>query len=324
MQSWLEVLTRESRLRRPLLAAQPRLRARGPSLVDARHWRHLRHLQRCLRGAHRPVPIRQAGRNLGAGGTPREGRGGHTYTVDEVRSLREVPAFADVMTTSIETVLMTGEFAPESFGGVLLSGNAFNFLGVPPVIGRTIQPSDIRPDGEVEPVVVLSFRLWQRLFESSPTALGRTLQLNGRPHTIVGVMPPRFGWYGNNGFWLPLSMKRTDLPGPIPSSGSSRVFPVRSPRNSSALFTFSSPRRSRRRSRRKASRRRCATISTSPSPVVRCSRACSCCSAPSRSCFSSRAPTSQICSWRAGQPERERWPSGCRLAPDASGCCVSC
>ena len=39
---------------------------------------------------------------------------------------------------------MTGEFAPESFGGVLLSGNAFNFLGVPPVVGRTIQPSDIR------------------------------------------------------------------------------------------------------------------------------------------------------------------------------------
>ena len=116
------------------------------------------------------------------------------------------------MTTSIETVLMTGEFAPESFGGVLLSGNAFNFLGVPPVIGRTIQPSDIRPDGEVEPVVVLSFRLWQRLFEGSPTALGRTLQLNGRPHTIVGVMPPRFGWYGNTGFWLPLSMTRTDLP----------------------------------------------------------------------------------------------------------------
>ena len=63
---------------------------------------------------------------------------------------------------------MTGEFSPESFGGVLLSGNAFNFLGVPPVIGRTIQPSDIRPDGQAEPVVVLSHRLWLRLFEGSP------------------------------------------------------------------------------------------------------------------------------------------------------------
>ena len=60
------------------------------------------------------------------------------------------------MATSFETVLMTGEFAPESFGGVLMSGNAFNFLGVPPVVGRTIQPTDIRPDGQAEPVVVLS------------------------------------------------------------------------------------------------------------------------------------------------------------------------
>ena len=141
-----------------------------------------------------------------------DGRGGHTYALDELRPLAEVPAFSDVMATSIETVLMTGEFAPESFGGVLLSGNAFNFLGVPPVVGRTIQPSDIRPDGEAEPVVVLSHRLWLRLFEGNPSAVGRTLRLNGRPHTIVGVMPPRFGWYGSDGFWLPLSPTRRDDP----------------------------------------------------------------------------------------------------------------
>ncbi len=116
------------------------------------------------------------------------------------------------MATSIETVLMTGEFAPESFGGVLLSGNAFNFLGVPPVVGRTLQPTDVRPDGQAEPVVVLSYKLWLRLFEGSPEAVGRTLRLNGRPHTIVGVMPPRFGWYGSEGFWLPLSPTRTDVP----------------------------------------------------------------------------------------------------------------
>src|SRR5919108_5261094 len=63
-----------------------------------------------------------------------DGRGGHVYSLDELRSLSEVPAFADVMSTSMEPVLMTGEFAPESFTGVLLTGNAFNFLGVPPVI----------------------------------------------------------------------------------------------------------------------------------------------------------------------------------------------
>jgi putative ABC transport system permease protein len=141
-----------------------------------------------------------------------DGRGGHGYSLDELRSMAGLPAFSDVMGTSVETVLMTGEFAPESFGGVLLTGNAFNFLGVPPVTGRTIQPTDIRPDGEVEPVVVLSHKLWLRLFDGNPSAVGRTLRLNGRPHTIVGVMPPRFGWYGSEGFWLPLSPTRTDLP----------------------------------------------------------------------------------------------------------------
>src|SRR5262245_3964327 len=105
-----------------------------------------------------------------------EGRGGHVYTLEELPRLKGVPAFADVMATSAETVLMTGEFAPESFGGVLLTGNAFNFLGVPPVIGRTIQPSDIRPDGQAEPVAVLSYRLWMRLFDGDPSALGRTLR----------------------------------------------------------------------------------------------------------------------------------------------------
>jgi predicted permease len=140
-----------------------------------------------------------------------DGRGGHSYTIDELPALRSVPAFGDVMATSYEPVLLTGEFAPETFGGVLLTGNAFNFLGVPPVVGRTLQPSDIRPDGEVEPVVVLSYRLWGRLFNGEASALGRTLRLNGREYTVVGVMPPRFGWYGNEAFWLPLSPARKDL-----------------------------------------------------------------------------------------------------------------
>src|SRR5687767_689188 len=141
-----------------------------------------------------------------------DGRGGHGYSLDELAPLEALPAFASVMATSLESVLMTGDFSPESFRGVLMTGNAFNFLGVAPVIGRTIQPTDIRPDGQAEPVVVLSHRLWLRLFEGNASAVGRTLRLNGRPHTIVGVMPPRFGWYGSGGFWLPLSPTRTDVP----------------------------------------------------------------------------------------------------------------
>jgi putative ABC transport system permease protein len=116
------------------------------------------------------------------------------------------------MATSVQPVLLTGEYAPESLTGVLVTANAFNFLGVPPVAGRTIQPSDIRANGDAEPVVVLSHRLWLRMFEGNPGAVGKTLRLNGRPHTIVGVMPPRFGWWTSDGLWLPLAPIRTDVP----------------------------------------------------------------------------------------------------------------
>src|SRR4028119_1333338 len=101
-----------------------------------------------------------------------DGRGGHAYSAREVQEMATLPAFSDVMATSVETVLLTGEFPPESFGGVLLTANGFNFLGVAPVLGRTIQPSDIGSDGTAEPVVVLSHRLWLRLFQGSRDAGG--------------------------------------------------------------------------------------------------------------------------------------------------------
>src|SRR5215831_4588682 len=70
------------------------------------------------------------------------------YTLGAFQEMAKLPAFADVMATAPGNVLLTGEFAPESFGGIRVSGNAFNFLAVPPILGRTIQPTDIRPTGE--------------------------------------------------------------------------------------------------------------------------------------------------------------------------------
>ncbi|HTB12271.1 MAG TPA: ABC transporter permease [Bryobacteraceae bacterium] len=130
----------------------------------------------------------------------------HFYPPREFVEIQKLPAFSSGMATALESVLMTGDHAPESFGGVFMSGNGFNFLAVKPVIGRTIQPFDIGPGGEPAPVVVLSYRLWQRLFDGRESALGQKLVLNNVPHTIIGVMPPRFGWFTSDGFWLPLSM----------------------------------------------------------------------------------------------------------------------
>ncbi len=136
--------------------------------------------------------------------------GWHSYSRREFLEIQKVPAFADVMATTVEPVLFAGNSSPERFYGVLLTGGAFNFIGVKPLVGRTIQPFDIRPGGEPEPVVVLSYQFWQRTFNGAASAIGRKLVLNDVPHTVIGVMPPRFGWYTNEAFWLPMPMPLAD------------------------------------------------------------------------------------------------------------------
>jgi putative ABC transport system permease protein len=139
------------------------------------------------------------------------------YLLGAYQEMATLPAFSEVMATSPGNVLLTGEYAPESFGGIQVSGNAFQFLGVPPLLGRTILPSDIRANGEAELVTVLSFRRWQQLFAGDPNVLGKTLRLNDQIYIIIGVMPPRFGWWTDNGVWLPMGLNARD---------SQMVFPI--------------------------------------------------------------------------------------------------
>ena len=80
------------------------------------------------------------------------------YPLSEYQEMARLPGFAEVMATAPGNVLLTSEFAPENIRGIRLSANSFNFLGVPPLIGRAIQPSDIRSTGEPELVTVLSYR----------------------------------------------------------------------------------------------------------------------------------------------------------------------
>ena len=138
------------------------------------------------------------------------------YRQSEFLELAKLPAFSDVMATGPENMLLTGDFAPESLQTVRVSGNAFRFLGVPPVVGRWLQPSDVRPGGEPEQVVALTYQLWQRLFGGDTNAIGKTLRLDDQPYTIIGVMPPRFGWWTSSGLWLPLGADAREQRGVFP------------------------------------------------------------------------------------------------------------
>ena len=85
---------------------------------------------------------------------------------------------------------MTGIDLPERVYGARVTGSLFPMLATPPLLGRGIEPDDDRPDRDE--VLVLGYRVWQRLFAGDRGVIGRAVMLEGRPHVIVGVMPPRF------------------------------------------------------------------------------------------------------------------------------------
>jgi predicted permease len=92
--------------------------------------------------------------------------------------------------------------------GLLVSGNYFSALGLRPALGRFIRPDEVARAGG-EPVVVISHGYWQTRFAGSPGALGRTIRVNDRLLTIVGVAPERFQGTVlslNFDLWVPATM----------------------------------------------------------------------------------------------------------------------
>jgi len=94
-----------------------------------------------------------------------------------------------------------------SFGAVV-TPNTFDYLGVPPLLGRTISPEDGLP--AAAPVFVMNYRLWQREFAGDPKILGTIFVLNGKPTTLIGIMPPLFNAFSSS-FWLPATPEYTRL-----------------------------------------------------------------------------------------------------------------
>lgn len=88
--------------------------------------------------------------------------------------------------------------------GARVTASFFDVLGVSPAIGRAFAPGDDRPGAAR--VVVLSHRLWQERLHGDPGALGRQIDVNDVPRTIIGIMPPRFAYPARQvELWLPLA-----------------------------------------------------------------------------------------------------------------------
>src|SRR5580700_10106657 len=84
--------------------------------------------------------------------------------------------------------------------GTYVTPGTFEFLGMPALLGRVLQPADYEPGAP--PVFALRYKTWVSQFGADPKILNTTLILNGTPRTLVGVMPPRFGWWDAD-LWIP-------------------------------------------------------------------------------------------------------------------------
>jgi putative ABC transport system permease protein len=141
-----------------------------------------------------PLPYPQASRIIFA--TTVRGDG-HPFVSKSVfaswknrnRSLASIAAYSDIFKTTL-----TGAGVPDRLPLASVSSGFFSVLGVGPMLGRAFLPSELQPGGPA--AVILSYPLWRSRFDASPKAVGKTIYLNDKPFTVVGVMAPGFEFPG--------------------------------------------------------------------------------------------------------------------------------
>ena len=117
---------------------------------------------------------------------------------EQSRSFEHMAAFTD------RAFNLTGVGEAERLNGQVITSDLFPALSIPLAFGRSFLPEEDRPG--VSGVVILSYGLWQRRFSSNPDVVGRSVTLDGKDHTIVGIAAPDLWVFGEVDLWVPLAM----------------------------------------------------------------------------------------------------------------------
>src|SRR6185436_7918747 len=113
-------------------------------------------------------------------------------------------AFDQIGAYSIEGMNLTGLDQPERLRGAAISANMFAALRVQPQLGRNFVDDEAQPGNDTR--VILSHALWQRRFGGDANAVNKTIQLDGRTMTVVGIMPAGFHFPDKETeAWIPLA-----------------------------------------------------------------------------------------------------------------------
>jgi predicted permease len=134
------------------------------------------------------------------------------YTMSEYIEVKSAAKSVEsAIVTAQRSVTLTEQGLPEAIIQEDFSPNAFEFFGVPPLFGRTFSPKDTGDESKVEDVAVLSYLFWHRHFLGSRDILGKTIRLNDKFYTIIGVLPVRFTWEGAD-VYTPLAIHPANTP----------------------------------------------------------------------------------------------------------------
>ncbi len=117
-------------------------------------------------------------------------------------------SFAGLLAYHDDFISLTGAGKPERIYGALTSANYFDVLGVHPILGRGFLPSEEAQRAGAA-VAVIGYGLWQTHFGGDPSVIGRTMQINRHPYTIIGVAPREFQGCKTglrDDVWIPLMM----------------------------------------------------------------------------------------------------------------------
>jgi putative ABC transport system permease protein len=155
----------------------------------------------------RPLPYQRSDRMVYIG--PEEGDDFQSTSWVTYRDVREqAQKLENVALFSEDVGVVQGKDGSTSVVTPGVTPNAFKLLGVKPLLGRTFTEEEGQPGGPQ--AAVLSEGLWKQAFNADPEIAGKTIRINGKPRTVVGVMPAGFrfpeamGEDLHKGLWLPI------------------------------------------------------------------------------------------------------------------------
>jgi putative ABC transport system permease protein len=108
------------------------------------------------------------------------------------------------------TFIVTGGDKPERYLGGLISADAFSFMGVQPILGRLFRTEE--DDLNAAPVALIGYHVWQEHFAGDKGVVGKTIPINGKQVTVIGVMPKGWRFPEVCDIWMPLQFEEKDHP----------------------------------------------------------------------------------------------------------------